>query len=70
MAGINRSPPPSDPVDPATTYRASVRTAAQARRVAEDEMERELNRLDDAIAGTDRHELARLRARVESEGTR
>lgn len=65
MAGVNRVPATYDP----TTSR--IRTEREARlieeqtkHVGEEEIERELETLDDDIAGTDHDELARMRARA------
>ena len=67
MASIDRSPPH----DSASTarvraYRKAQLVAARAQQIGEEEIERELEALDDAVAGSDHHELAALRAKVGS----
>ena len=64
MASINRSPP-QDSASAARVraYRESRLVAARAQRIGEEELERELEAVDDSIAGTDHQELAELRAK-------
>ena len=69
MAGIDRSPPQgSASAAYVRAYRDARLVAMRAQRIGEEELERELEALDDSVAGSDHHELAELRAKVPNRG--
>jgi hypothetical protein len=55
--------------DAVSEFRETQELIAQINRAMDEEQERELEALDDAIAGTDRHELRRLRQQLGRAGT-
>lgn len=64
MAGIDRSPPRSSAsAAHMRAYREARLVAMRAQRIGDEELERELEALDDSVAGTDHEELAELRAK-------
>lgn len=69
MASVNRTPPPGDDFAAGLIrgYRDARRIAVRAARIGEEEEKREeeeLDEIDDAIVGSDRRELERLRSEI------
>lgn len=67
MGGINRLPDSDDTwaIDRMRAYREARSINTRAERIGENESERQLDELDDAIVGISHRELVALRAEIE-----